>query len=196
MSLAYVFPPESRAHVKGLCAVIPGNRSWGLERLNREGGNTSTKIYYGIDHHLGNWRSILLEVSEMPCRILLRITHLRDHGRWKHLCMTLIPHWPRFIHVGVPFPSTILRMGEVPDRKQEIPGAAEATYSQVTLVKVVLTLMTGVKCCLPDTRWGRWGVCCSVWYNLMWIPWNTWGRGGLWRVILYEQIRITLELGV
>ena len=117
MSLAYVFPPESRAQVKGLCMVVPGNRSWGLERLNREGGNTSTKIYYWIDHHLGNWRSILLEVSEMPCRILLRITHLRDHGRWKHLCMTLIPHWPRFYTRGSTFPLDNTQNGRSPWQK-------------------------------------------------------------------------------
>lgn len=121
-------------------------------------------------------------------------------GSWKMETITYDSHFP-LVQVlprweCLPW-GIILRIKEVCDRKKDIPSATEVACSQVTPVKVALTVMTGVKYCPENMRWGIGGVCCNVLSPLCGFPRTSWEREIFqeWPY-MSKQMRITLELGV
>lgn len=144
------FPPESKAKIKGSCIasllwkVIPGNSGKGLKRLSRKGERASTKMYWA-DHQLSievpSYWDFLKSHAEFSSELCIwEIMEDDNNYAWLSSSIT-----PGFTPVRVPSLRYSTQNQEVRDKKRDIPRAAEATCSQVTAVKVVLTVTTGVK---------------------------------------------------
>lgn len=105
---------------------------------------------------------------------------------------------PRVLHLWECLPlGSLLRIKKYMTKKKKkgISSAAEATCPQVTAVKVVLTVTTGVKIVSREYQVEHKKCLLQYLITLMWIPRNIWERGVLEeQSYMSKQMRITLEL--